>query len=43
MKGAVDLSAFRPRFAGDDKDLAAAFDEMTATLVKVVFDEASLR
>lgn len=43
VKGAVDLAAFRPRFAGTDKELAAEFDDMTAHLVKVVFQEASLR
>ncbi len=43
VKGSVDLTAFRPRFAGNDKDLDAAFDDMTTNLVKVVFYEASLR
>jgi cyclase len=43
VRGAVDLKPFRQRFAGDDKDLAAAFDDMAANLVKVVFEEASLR
>ena len=43
VKGAVDLNAFRQRFAGSDKDLSAEFDDMTANLVKVVFEEASLR
>lgn len=43
VKGAVDLSPFRERFAGTDKDTAAAFDDMTSNLVKVVFEEASLR
>jgi glyoxylase-like metal-dependent hydrolase (beta-lactamase superfamily II) len=43
VKEAVDLTPFRQRFAGDDKDLAAAFDEMAANLVKVAFQEASLR
>ena len=43
VKGAVDLSPFRERFAGKDKDLAAAFDAMTARLIKVAFEEATLR
>ena len=43
VKGAVDLTAFRQRFAGNDKDLTVAFDDMAANLVKVVFEEASLR
>lgn len=42
-KGAVDLTPFRQRFAGNDQDLAAAFDKMSTDLVKVVFEEASLR
>jgi cyclase len=43
VKGVVDLAAFRPRFTGTDRDLAAEFDDMTTHLVKVVFQEASLR
>ncbi|MGC2109233.1 MAG: MBL fold metallo-hydrolase [Candidatus Korobacteraceae bacterium] len=43
VKGAVDLTPFQQRFAGSDKDLTAAFDDMTTNLVKVVFEEASLR
>ena len=43
VKGAVDLTPFRQRFAGADKDIAAAFDDMATNLVKVVFEEASLR
>jgi glyoxylase-like metal-dependent hydrolase (beta-lactamase superfamily II) len=43
VKGGVDLSAFRQRFAGNDKELGAAFDEVAARLVKLVFDEARLR
>ena len=43
VKGGVDLSAFRQRFAGDDKELGAAFDEAAAQLVKVVYEEATLR
>jgi cyclase len=43
IKGSVDLTPFRQRFAGNDADLAAAFDEVAARLVKLVFEEASLR
>jgi cyclase len=43
VKGSVDLTSFRQRFAGDDKELAAAFDGVAARLVKLVFDEARLR
>ena len=40
---AVDLTPFRERFAGNDKDLSAAFDNVSAELVKLVFQEASSR
>ena len=43
VKGSIDLSAFRVRFAGNDKDLGEAFDETSARLIKLVFLEASLR
>jgi cyclase len=43
VKGTVDLSPFRPRFAGDDAELGQAFDDEASHLVKLVFDEASLR
>ncbi len=43
VKGSVDLSSFRERFAGNDEGLKGAFDQMTGSLVKVVFEEASLR
>ena len=43
VKDSIDLSPFRQRFAGDDKDLAAEFDDMAASLIKVAFAEASLR
>ena len=43
VKGGVDLTPFRQRFAGTDKDVAAAFDQAAADLVKLVFREASLR
>ncbi len=40
---AVDLTSFRQRFAGEDKDLGFAFDDEASRLVKLVFDEARLR
>lgn len=43
VKGSVDLTPFRAKFAGDDKDLQAEFDDMTAHLVKLAFNEAALR
>lgn len=43
VKGSVDLTAFRQRFAGKDAELGAAFDQVCARLVKLVFDEARLR
>jgi len=43
VKGGVDLTPFRQRFSGSDKDTAAAFDEMASQLIKVAFTEASLR
>jgi len=43
VKGSVDLTPFRQRFAGNDKDLGEAFDECAASLVKATFQEASLR
>jgi len=43
IKSSVDLTPFRVKFAGDDKDLQAAFDEMTAHLVKTTFSEAQQR
>jgi cyclase len=43
VKGAVDLTPFRAKFAGDDKDLQADFDEQSDHLVELVFKEESLR
>jgi len=43
VKGGVDLSSFRQRFAGNDQELGAAFDEAATHLVKVVYEEATLR
>lgn len=45
VKASIDLTSFQQRFIGNDndKDLIAAYNEMTANLVKVLFEEASLR
>jgi cyclase len=43
VRGGVDLSAFRQRFAGSDTRLAASFDRESRNLVDLVFREASLR
>jgi hypothetical protein len=43
VKGSIDLTPFRQRFAGDDKDLGEAFDDASARLIKLAFDEARLR
>jgi hypothetical protein len=43
VKGAVDLTPFRVKFAGEDKDLRAEFDTQTSHLVELVFKEESLR
>jgi len=43
IKGGVDLSPFRQRFAGNDKDLGEAFDDVSSRLVKLVYEEASSR
>ena len=43
VKGAVNLEPFRQPFAGTDKDLNALYDDMTANLIKVVFEESTLR
>jgi glyoxylase-like metal-dependent hydrolase (beta-lactamase superfamily II) len=43
VKGGVDLTSFRQRFAGNDKNLGEAYDDAATSLVKVVFEEASLR
>lgn len=43
VKGSIDLTPFRTKFAADDKDLQAEFDDMTVHLVKIVFNEAALR
>jgi glyoxylase-like metal-dependent hydrolase (beta-lactamase superfamily II) len=43
VKSSVDLTPFRQRFAGNDQDLAVAFDDVASRLTKLVFDEARLR
>ncbi len=43
VKDSIDLSSFRQRFAGGDKNLDARFDDMVQHLVKAAFTEASLR
>lgn len=43
VKGSVDLTPFRLRFAGNDQYLQAEFDDMTSHLVKIAFNEAALR
>ena len=40
---AIDLTAFRSKFAGDDKDLNAAFDQIAAVVTKLVIREATLQ
>src|ERR1700693_635046 len=43
VKGSVNLTPFRHKFAGDDKDLQAQFDDMAANLVRITFTEAAQR
>jgi len=43
VRGGVDLAPFRAKFAGEDKDLAAQFDDMAVHLVNIVFNGAALR
>lgn len=43
VKGSIDLRAFRQKFAGNDPELQAAFDDMANNLIGVAFKEASLR
>jgi cyclase len=42
VKGGVDLGPFRQRFAGDDKGLSDSYDDASANLVKIIFEEDSL-
>jgi len=43
VKGSVDLTPFRAKFARDDKNLQAEFDDMSDHLVKIVYSEAAQR
>ena len=43
VKNSVDLTPFKAKFAGDDKELQAEFDDMTVHLVKITFNEAAQR
>lgn len=43
IKSGVDLSSLGERFAGNDNDLGAAFDDEASRLIKLAFDEARLR
>jgi cyclase len=43
VKGSVDLTPFREKLAGSDKDLQAQFDDMASHLVKITFSEAAQR
>jgi cyclase len=43
VSGSVDLTPFRARFAGDDKESLEDFAGMAKYLVKIVFNEATLR
>src|SRR5215475_8901223 len=43
VKGSVDLKPFRERFIGNDESLAPEWDEFTNGVIKILFEEASLR
>jgi glyoxylase-like metal-dependent hydrolase (beta-lactamase superfamily II) len=43
IKVGIDLTAFRSKFAGNDKEISDAFDEMAPVLVRLVFKEATLQ
>jgi len=43
IKGSVNLTPFRSKFAGDNKDLQAQFNDMADHLVKITFSEAAQR
>lgn len=43
VKSAVDLSSFRQCFAGNDQELGEEFDNEASHLIKLVFEESSLR
>jgi len=42
VKGGVDLTSFRERFAGNNKDLRDSYDYASADLIKIIFTEDSL-
>jgi cyclase len=43
VKGAVDLSSFRQRFAGGHSDLEDVFNDMSQHLIKITFYEVAIR
>src|SRR5215813_1149584 len=43
VKGSIDLKPFRQRFIGNDESLASEWDEFTSGVIKILFEEASLR
>jgi len=43
VKGSIDLKPFRQRFIGNDESLAPEWDEFTNGVIKILFEEASLR
>jgi hypothetical protein len=43
VKDMIDLTPFKQRFAGNDKDLGIEFDRAVADIIGLVLREASLR
>ncbi len=43
VSGSIDLTPFRQRFIGNNKDLEPDWDQFIAGLIKTLFEEASLR
>jgi cyclase len=43
VKGEIDLAPFRQRFAGNDQELAAEFDQEASVLIRLVYRESTLR
>jgi len=43
VKGSVDLTPFRQRFAGNDQDLSKQFNNEAEALTELVYQEISLR
>jgi len=43
VKGSIDLKPFRQSFIGNDESLASEWDEFTNGVIKILFEEASLR